>query len=364
MTNTNLTGVYFSETVSTYPEYSQEKVPIFLVQTSTAISSIDDQLTKFTSFGAFSTIATNKGLAKTLEYIEDTLTEYGTGEFYVYSIKTDTSTAFTNCIKDMAHLRDCTSLTYVEETKSANTNTLANKISAIQSGLDYLYGLGLFIEGYIIPYGTISDAVSNKGSGVTSEEAVVTAFTSLLSGDGDGRLCVVLPDENAGIIVGKCLATPVGEEAGYAAPQTAPATSSYNFTYTQMVTLMNLGVMFIRGETRNGITTYRIELAVTTSFKSSAADGLLVSRLVADELLRRIEFDANGFIKDKETESNVDELQSCIDTIVDDFAKEELIYREGTNLTASDLGNMKFGIGGTIKPIRSIIEIDVSTTIN
>lgn len=361
MTSPKRPGVYFQETVQSNIITERDQVPLFLVQTSTSIEAIDDKITHYTGFDAFKTLAENKGLAQTLTYIEQALLEYGNTEFYVFSIKTDTATAFTNAIKSTAHLTDINEVIYVEETASANANKITDKISAIKTGLIDNAANGVFRIGYIIPYGTVSAAVEGAGSGTTAEQACITSLTSVLTANGNGRICCVLPDENAGIIVGRCLSCESDEEPGYNAIVTSPQTSTYNFDNTQMITLQNLGVLFMVQENVQGASQYRINLGVTTGFKDNTADGLIVSRTIADDILTQIKFAGDAFVKGKEVESNVVVLQALTDGIVDDAVTRETIIRDGTSLVVSDTGNSSFTITGTIRPIRSIISIDVST---
>lgn len=364
MTYNKLPGMYFSETISANSGlFEQTRAPLFIVQTSTTIATIDDQITHYTGIDAFKSIVEGKGLTQTVKYIEDTLTEEGQTEFYVYSIKTDTATAFTNAIKGTAHLEDITSVVYVEETKSATTNTIIQKIAAIKAGLDDNAENGVFRIAYIVPLGTVEDAVDNAESGTSAESACITSLTTILSGTGNGRICVPLPDENAGIIIGKCLATRYDEEPGYTGVNTSPAQSTYNFDHTQMITLQNTGVLFLRNESLNGINTYRINLGVTTSFKSSAADGLIVKRTTADEVLREIKQAGIAYVKAKETATSLAGLKNEVSRVITEFADEESIDKKATKLTVSDGGNNTFYITGTIMPTGSVIAIEVQTTL-
>jgi hypothetical protein len=131
-----------------------------------------------------------------------------------------------------------------------------------------------------------------------------------------------------------------------------------------MLTLQNIGVLFVRPERLQGINQYRINLGVTTSFKESSADGLIVCRTTVDAMLRRIAFEGQAFVKAKESESNLAVFNSVISGIIGDFAAEESVNRNGTKLTASDAGNSTFTVTGTIQPIKSVIAIEVNTTIN
>lgn len=362
MTSSRLPGMYFQETVQNITNAEKDYVPLFLIQTSTAIADLDEQITHYTGFDAFETKVAEKGLTYTSAMIEQVLQEYGNTEFYVYSIKTDTITGFTNAIKATSHLQNVKSITYIEETASANANKITDKIGAIKAGLIDNATNGVFREGFIIPYGTVSAAVEDAEN-TAPEAACITSLTSILTGEGHGRICCILPDENAGTCVGKCISANYDEEPGYTAIQSTLQTSTYNFDKTQMLTLENLGVIFIRLELLRGNIIPRINLGVTTGFKSNTADQLLVSRTIADEILRQIEYEGTPFVKAKEVESNVTVLQTVVDGIIDNFTKNESIIAEETAITVTDAGNSIFTITGTIKPIRSVIAIEVNTKV-
>ena len=363
MTYSKLPGVYFTETVTDNAEFTEDNVPLFLVQTSTAISSIDNKITSYTNFKTFETRAKDKGLTQTLKYMQDVLTESENDNFYVYSIKTDTSAAFTAAIESTAHLTDVTSIIYVEETKSAQANAITSKIGGIKSGLHSNAENGVFREGYIIPYGTVQDAIENAEN-TAPEAVIVTELTTITTGDGDGRICVALPDSLAGCVVGHCIGSDYDEEPGFEALGLLDLTGVYNFNATQMLSLQNMGVLFVRPERLQGGNQYRINLGVTTSFKESSADGLIVCRATVDAMLRRIAFEGQAFVKAKESESNLAAFNSVISGIIGDFAAEESVNRNGTKLTAADAGNSTFTVTGTIQPIKSVIAIEVNTTIN
>jgi hypothetical protein len=294
--------------------------------------------------------------------MQDVLTESEKNNFYVYSIKTDTATGFTDAINSTAHLTDVTSIIYIEETKSATTNTITAKMGAIKSALHTNAENGVFREAYIVPYGTVKDAVDNAEN-TTPEAAAVTAMTTITAGDGDGRICVTLPDSLAGCVVGHCIGSDYDEEPGFEALGLLDLTGVYNFDATQMLTLQNNGVLFVRPERLQGINQYRINLGVTTSFKESSADGLIVCRTTVDAMLRRIAFEGQAFVKAKENESNRAAFNSVISGIISDFASEESINRNGTKLSVADAGNSTFTVTGTIQPIKSVIAIEVKTTI-
>lgn len=362
MTYTTLPGLKFTETVATASVVDvNAQVPLFIVQTSSTISDLDGQITYYTGADAFNTIVDSKGLTYSQAVIEQTLAEYGNTAFYVYSIKTDTSQGFTDAVKATAHLLDVNRLVYIEEAKSGGSNSITSKIAAIKNGLVDNASNGVFRTATIIPYGTVTDAVTNANSG-TDEANAISSLTTILSANGNGRIEVAFPDENAGIVVGKCMASGYDDEPGRTPIESAINESSYNFDATQMLTLMNLGVLFLKPERSYGEYRYRICLGVNNGFKNNTADGLIVCRTVVDELLRRISYDASPFVKAKETQSNEVLLQSIVDGIVDEFVTADNIYRDGTSLTVSGDGNV-FIVNGTIKPVRSAIAIEVNTTI-
>ena len=149
MTITKRAGVYFTETqgaVATADE-GVNFIPLFIVQTATAIASIDDKITLFANADAFATVAQNKGLTKTIKYISEALSEAGRNQFYVYSIKTDTADAFTGLIEECASRTEIRDVVYIEETKSSGTTTITAKASAIATALADNYEKGTLRRG-------------------------------------------------------------------------------------------------------------------------------------------------------------------------------------------------------------------------
>jgi len=364
MTFSKLPGIYFGETVNTIAsETGDEEVLTFIVQTNSTLTNIDDQLTLFTSYDAFKTIAAGKGLTKTLSFINKVLAATGHTQFYVYSVKTNTSAGWTNAVTSSSHLKENKKFIYYEETPSGSNTTLATKISALTSACTTCYGLGAFRVAYIIPYGTISDAITNAETGTPSETTVVNTFTSLLTGDGSSRIVMIMPD-------GEDAITSTIINAGYTTEPGFPVVSGnipslqYNFNREQMLTLQNLGVCFAKPERVEGLIQYRINLGVNTAFKSSAADGLIVSRAIADELLSQVDMACEPFIKDKDSAANIVFVQTAVDGVVSEFVSEGLVTSDGTKLTVVDTGNMTFGISGKITTVKSLVAIDVNVTIS
>lgn len=364
MTYSKQPGVYFTESVSsTLLEPELERVPLFIVQTSTAIADLDGVITYYTGIDAFKEAVAEKGLTKTVKHIEQALIEYGGGNFYVFSIKTDTAAGFKEAITTTSHLRDVKFIDYFEETKSGSSNTITAKIGAIKEGVVDNAANGVFRKAFITPYGTISDAVENAEN-TTPEAAAITAYTSILSATGNGRVCAIFPDGNDGVLVGKCFKTQYDEDPGYLPVDSEVATSDFEFNATQIVALQNLGVMFLLPDSSSGVTRYYINLGVTTSFKDSLADGLFVSRTIVDELLNDVGNVCRAFVKAKDTEANLKQLNTEISNVIDTYVSEESVIKADTTISAVDAGNNVFQVSGKIRPVGCVIAIEVSTTIN
>lgn len=361
MTYSKLPGVYFSESAVATTMYEQEYTPLFLIQVSATLPG-DDVATEYATYDAFATEVGSNVSAQTKRWIRDILNEGAIDSFYVYSIKTDTALGFTDAIKSTSHLTDVTTVTYIESSASTSANSITAKIGAIKDGLADNAENGVFREGYIIPYGTVNAAVEDDDS-VTPEAAAVTALTTITTGAGDGRICVVVPDTMAGSIVGRCIGSAYNEEVGSLPLELINLSNVYNFNATQMLTLQNQGILFVRPEKIRGVLQYRINVGVTTSFKESSADGYLLARTIVDEMLRQIGFEGTAFVKARESESTLEAFKSVIAGIIDDFVKEESVTRTETKLTVSDNGNNTFIVSGTIKPAKSIMAIEVNTTI-
>ena len=210
----------------------------------------------------------------------------------------------------------------------------------------------MFRKCFVIPYGSVSNA-----NGIAGKKTSLNSITT-----GDGRLCIILPDENAGIIAGKCLATVYNEDPGKNPVNSVIHESSLQLNASDMLDLLNSGVLLLRREKVMGGEVYRILLGVTTNCKTDKADKLIMSRNIVDELLTRIGREGQPFVKDKETQNNEVMLQSVVDAIVDEFARNDDIYREGTSLTVGGDGE-KFTLNGIIKPVHSAYGIEVNTTI-
>lgn len=372
MTYSKLPGVYFTETVDAgQVDSSVEYAPLFVVQTSTTIAQIDDQITYFDGISGFETIATNKGLTKTIASMKTILNEYQSDKFYVYNIHTDTSASITSIIKDSANIDDIIDIIVIEETKSGNTNTINAKIKAIQSALADNYENGTFRTAIILPYGTVADAVANKESGVTTASAVTTALTTALNGVTDGRIICVVPDETSmSVVAGHIIATPFYRESGYD-PISIDGTLNYEFTLSEMLTLQNMGVCFIREESRAGVKQYRINLGVTTSFANSSADGLIKSRKIVDEILREVKFECNNIVKSEDVETSAVFIQTECDNIISDFIDNNYLLKElkvggvtyKSQLKATVGDRFTINVNGTLIPTGSLIAINVNTTI-
>ena len=363
MTYPRQPGVYFTETVSTIAaDTVQERIPLFLLQTSTAIADLDGVYTYYTGIDAFKEAVAEKGLTNTVTHIEKALIEYNCTNFYVYSIKTDTAAGFKDAVKNSSNLQDVRYIDYYEETKSTTANTITAKIAAIKEGVIDNAKNGVFRKAYITPYGTINDAVTTAEN-TTPTAAAIAAYTTILSSTGSGRICPIFPDGNDGVVVGKCWATQYDEDPGFLPVESEVVTTDFNFDANQIVTLQNLGVMFLVPDTSSELTRYYINLGVTSSFKDNAADGLFVSRSIADEVLDEIGNVARAFVKAKEVESNVKQLNTEIGNVIDAYATAESIIKADTVITATDVGNNVFEVNGKIKPVGCVIAIEVNTTL-
>jgi hypothetical protein len=360
-----LPGVYFTETIGSVTTTSTT-TPLFIIQTSTEIESIDEQYVKFTNLTAFKTVATDKGLTETINFIEETLNEAGmiNNEFYVYSVKTDTAANFTKILVDSSHMNEIRDVFYFEETKSANANTINAKLGALKTGCNTCYTNGVTRIAYVVPYGTITDAVENKASGTTDEAACIAALTTTINGINSGRIACILPDY-PGAVAGRILAAQYNEEIGYPVINTAISTPAYNFTTSDMISLQNKGILFIRGEMIKGSYVYRVNLGVSTAFSGNGADGLLLSRRVCDEVLNQVKYACDDFVKTpNDIEGGLVTLQVDIDNVLGRFidngeiveADSELLVTEGSDVYT-------FNVSGQIKPIKSTIAINVNTNI-
>ena len=359
-----LSGVYFTENVGSVSA-TTTTTPLFIIQTTTEIPSIDEQYIKFQNLTAFKTIAENKGLTETINFIEETLNEAGmvNNEFYVYSIKTDTAANFTRVLVDSSHMSEIRDVFYFEESKSANGNSINAKLGALKTGANTCYTNGVTRIVYVCPYGTIMDAVANS-SQTTAEGACLAAINTITNGINSGRISVILP-EYPGASAGRVLAARYNEEIGYPVVNTAISEPIFHFTTSDMITLQNKGVLFIRGEMLRGSYVYRVNLGVSTAFGGNGADGLLLSRRVCDEVLNQVKYACDDFVKaPNDIEGGLVTLQTDIDNVLDRFVSAHEIIEEDSELTVTEGSDVyTFNVAGQIKPIKSTIAINVNTTI-
>ena len=363
MTYSKLPGVYFTETINSV-SLTSTKTPLFIVQTSTAIADIDNKLIKFGNYALFEEVATGKGLTNTLAFIEEALNEAGmiNNAFYVYSVKTDTAAAFSNILVESSNYSDIKDVVYFEETKSANANTINSKLGALKTGANTCYQNGVNRVCYCVPYGTVTDDVEDASG--TDEEACITSLTTAVNGITSGRVAVIVPDY-AGAVIGRVLAADYNEEIGYDNILTAISNPAFQFNYSQMLTLQNMGIMFIRGERLRGNWVYRVNLGVSTAFSGNGADGLLLSRRVCDEVLEQVKYACDLFVKSRnDVEGGLVALQTDVDTILDRFISAREIDEEDSELYVDEGSDVyTFNVSGTIKPIKSTIAINVNTTL-
>lgn len=361
MPSSKLTGVYYGEdvTVQAITENIQpDEVLQFIVQTSTAIADYDDQLT-LTDITTFKTKVAGKGLTATTDYIESILTAIGHTQFYVYSIKTNTTTGWEEAITCGSHLKEIKKVIFYEENNITGTGapTIANKMTAMASACHECSETGGFRIAFVVPQKTVDSAVASA-SNVAPPTTAVTTLSSTLTNINDGRLCVILPDkakEISSYMVTKQFYEEIG--LGY-----IPGVNSvtYDFTTDQLVTLRNLGIIIPRPVWEAGVVNYEIELGVTTNYSQDAADGQLVSRTIADELLREIDADIRPFVKTSEEESNIKFVQTAIDGVIGRFVTNKYVTSE-TKLTVTSAGNRKFAVDGKIYTNKSIEAIEVHT---
>lgn len=358
-------GVYFTETTGTVVTDADDFIPLFIVQTSTAIPAIDDQIIEYTSIDTFATVVEDKGLTKTVKYMAEALTEAGAFRFYVYSIKTDTLEGFTNAIKNCAGRTEIRDIIYIEETASAQANSISNKINAIKTALADNYTKGTPRTSLIVPYGTVSAAIEDATE-TLPKTTVITQLTSILNGVTSGRVSVAVPDDvTIGATIGKFIGRADNEEIGANAISTTIPALTYNFDDTEILTLLNLGCLVVTSSYRRGTIQYNIEAGVTTSIKTDSADQLLISRSIADAVLRDVKIECDSFLKQKISSDAVTMLQSDINTIISTYVSAGDVVNEGTKLTVTQ-SNVPYtlNVQGTIQPVGSILVINVDTTIN
>ena len=366
MTYNKLPGVYFSEEVSDLtPEVEQFPIPMFVIRTEQSIEQLDAKLKLFNKFTDFNYYAREKGLDKSIEIVKEALDEIGANQFYIYSMKVDANAGITRSIAITENRPEIKDIFYIEETPSTETYTLNQKLLDYTTALETAENKGAFKHLYCIPYGSISAALTEAGENAAPSTVIINTIRTATTNVANGRISIIMPDY-AGVQCGKIHNTPFDEDIGLTGFNTEIGALTYKFSFDEMVTLQNMGVIFIRDEIRNATRTYKINLGVTTNFKNDMADGLLVSRRTADELLNEIRDVCTPYIKRKEHYTTVKFIQTDINAIVQKYKDNYLVTKGGTKLTASGDADANFtlNIAGTIQPIKSTLAIEVNTTLN
>ena len=363
MTLDKLTGVYFDETVSTVVNDIEPTNEIlqFIVQTSSTIASLDDQLV-LTNLSSFKTAVSGKGLTNTTDMIEYLLNATGHTKFYVYSVKTDTDAGWQAAVTTSQLYKEVKKVIYLEETASSNSFKIENKMASMITGCATCATYGAFRIAYVIPAGTINAAIT-AASSTPAETTLMTTFSSIMDGIHNGRLCVVLPDNYKNIMATIAIKE-YFEEVGYGDIYGEISELTYKLTKEQVLALRNLGVIVPRVRYVEGTWHYEIELGVTTNWNNDKADGLLVARTITDELLRDVDNAVRPFVKEAEHEANEGFVQTAVDNVVATYVKNKYVKSDGTKLSVADTGNLSFNITGGVKPTRTLAVINVSTNLS
>ena len=364
MSYQKLPGVYFAEEIASV-SVATTKVPLFIIESSTALAAIDDQVISFNNLATFKATLSNSAFEDIVAFVEEALNEAGlqNNRFYVYKNTAGTAASFTDIVVDTCNIDEIQDIIYLEGTKGTGNNTINAKIGALKTGLATAYQNGVNRVAYVVPKATVDSDVAGASSG-TDEANAITSLTTIVNGIGSGRIAVIVPDY-AGAMVGRVLAADYNEEIGYAPINTAISNPTYKFSYAEMVTIQNLGVMFVRGERIRGSTVYRVNLGVSTAFSGNGADGLLISRRVADELLRQVKDACDDFVKaPNDIEEGLLGLQTDIDNVIARFVDNREVFEDETELVVTEGTSVyDFQVAGQIKPIKSTIAINVNTTI-
>lgn len=364
MAITKRAGVYFTEAQGTVAsEYDGNFVPLFIVETATAVATIDNQITAYDSIAAFATVVRNKGLTNTVNFIEQALGEAGIGRFYVYSIKRSGNVTLTSVIEDCASRTEIRDIVYIEEEKSI-APTIAQKVSEISTALDDNFENGTLRNGLVVPYGTIEYLATQSGDG-TTEDKVVAGMATCIGTNDSGRVTSVVPDVKcAGADIGKFIGREYNDEIGANRINTSIDALTYNFNDTQILALVNDGCLVTTSKYVRGDIEYRVEVGVTHAINQDKSDQLLISRSIADQVLRDVKEECDQYIRTKMTANTVKLLQGDVDSIISEYVASEDVIQAGTKLTVSQ-SNVPYtlNINGTVQVAGSLLIINVDTTL-
>jgi hypothetical protein len=177
-----------------------------------------------------------------------------------------------------------------------------------------------------------------------------------------------------GKTIARICCTPYYKEPGFYTYRSVEPGEFIERTAEEELTLQNAGIIFNHDEQPGSEAYPKMNICLCSTFALSQrpADSLFHARFNADHLLREVFLALYPQIKDNESVSNFNYLQTQIDDVIAREVREGYMIKhnvktgEGTYLTLreSDYNPYDLIISGQIQSVNSTIAIDVQATLN
>lgn len=373
-------GVYFDEDVNYELVGEGSKIPVFIgVTGNSAIPNkylVDgtqikkyttwDEVNKATSQGGIGvyTPDTTNELSKTLyEFFQEgaieTVEDIGVPYIYVIDVGTGTaSSAWTTAAKTAKTKRDAIIEAAVGVEKVEDVTPIA-LVKALQASIitetHSLNLRNLFVR---LPTDTVTELVTYTNDTNNLRLKRLGLCEKHLFGKTIARICC----------------TPYYKEPGFYTYRSVEPGEFIERTAEEELLLQNAGIIFNHDEQPGSIAYPKINLCTCSTFALSQrpADSLFHLRFNADHLLRDVFLALYPQIKENESASNFNYLQTQIDDVIAEEVRQGYMIKhnpktgEGTYLTIreSDYNPYDVIVSGQIQGVNSTVAIDVQATLN
>jgi hypothetical protein len=364
MTSTRLSGVYISEETSQIHIVNPAiaDAPLFILESSN-MANHNDEIHECKTIAQLELRTQDANIPKSVEIMKNLIIESGIQKWYMTNQRTVTKNGFKQTVINSESLDDCQTIIYIEENLSTEP-AIGVKIEGISEGVQDNLENGVVREAYIIPYGTVKNAIDTAENTTPSASSLASLITTT-QGINDGHICFINPFTMPGQSMGGIIATEYDEEIGKYEIQNVDLTEFIEYNKTQMLALENAGVNFVRPKTVYGEKSYPLNYGVTSSYQNNSTDGVLIRRRIVNELLREIKREAEAVIYEKDVSRVASDLQNVLGTVISTFAKNECIVQKETKLTVSQQENEDgFEVTGYVKPVGSVHHVLVNMKIN
>jgi len=372
-------GVYYNEDVTYELVGEGSKIPVFIGvsgNTATTNYKVDgSQINKYTSWedvnkstdkggvGVYTPNTTNELLKTLYEFFEEgaieTAEDIGVPYIYVIDVGDGKSSdTWTKAAKTSKTKRDASIEAVVGQESVEDKTPIALINSLQQSVITETHSLNLRNLFVRLPTDTVSELVAYTNETNDLRLKRLGLCEKHLFGKTIARICC----------------TPYYKEPGFYTYRSVEPGDFIERTAEQELQLQNAGIIFNHDEQPGSVAYPKMNICLCSTFALAQrpADSLFHSRFNADHLLREVFLALYPQIKDNESVSNFNYLQTQIDDVIAREVRDGYMIKhnvktgEGTYLTLreSDYNPYDLILSGQIQSVNSTIAIDVQATLN